>query len=273
MQGNLLRLYPPPGEQRPLEGAYLSHDLPARWRGSGAVYTNFISSLDGHISELAPGSGRRRVPSAIANPRDWRLYMELAAQADAFLTTARHLRAVADGRHTDLIGLDDYPDLIAWRQSRGLPRQPALAAVSESLDIPVDQVRSAYSGPLIALVSAAAPASKVRRLEERGMEVLRTGEGPALDGAALYQALRAHGWQRIYSIAGPRVAHALIQAGVLNRLYLTIATLALGGREFDALTRGDALEPPGRFTLAELYLDTAAPAGASQLFAVFDKPD
>lgn len=270
MESRLLRLYPPPSEPQALEGTYLAHDLP-RYRGDQTViYTNFITSLDGRISELDAETRRRRVPEAIANARDWRLYMELAAQADVLLTTGRHLRAVAEGRHAGLLAFEDFPDLVAWRQARNMPRQPALAAVSEGLDIPVAGVRRQFSGPLFALASAAAPASKVRRLEDEGMNVLTAGTGAALDGRAISRALREQGWKQTYSIAGPRVAHALLHADVLDRLYLTLATVILGGREFDTLTLGSGLEPPTKFTLSELYLDSSAPPGAAQLFGAFD---
>lgn len=270
MDKPILRLYPAPCEEQPLEGTYLSRSLPDGPADEPFVFTNFIVSLDGRISEVDPHSGRRRVPGAIANNRDWRLYLELAAQSDVLLTTARHLRAVAGGRHAGLLGLEGHPDLADWRRARGMSPQPALAAVSESLEIPVDAVRDHFPGNLIVLASASAPVSKVEKLQAQGVEVLRAGTGPALDGRAIGQALAGRGWRRIYSIAGPRVAHALLAGGVLNRLYLTLATLVLGGRQFDTLTLGDGLAPPACFTPAALYLDRAAPAGAAQLFGIFD---
>jgi riboflavin biosynthesis pyrimidine reductase len=266
----ILRLYPAPYEERPLEGTYLAHDLSGRGEDNAFVYTNFLSSLDGRISEVDPHSRRRRVPEAIANARDWRLYMELAAQAEVILTTARHLRAVAEGRQKGLLGFDRYPDLARWRSERGMPAEPALAAVSESLDIPVAGVRKHFGGPLYALVSASAADSKVQRLQEQGVRVLQAGTGPALDGRQMGRVLREQGWRQVYSIAGPRVAHALLAGGILKRLYLTLATMALGGREFDTLTLGHALSPPVRFTPAEIYLDRTAPPGAAQLFGAFD---
>lgn len=270
MDRPILRLYPTPSEERPLAGTYLAPGLPDGLADEPIVYTNFISSLDGRISEVDPKSGRRRVPEAIANERDWRLYLELAAQADVLLTTSRHLRAVADGRHGGLPDFAGHPDLAGWRRARGMPPQPALAAVSEGLDIPVEALQRRYSGTVAVLAASSAPASKVERLEAQGATVLPAGTGPALDGRAISRALAARGWSRIYSIAGPRVAHALLAGGVLDRLYLTFATLVLGGREFDTLTLGNGLAPPARFTPTELYLDRSAPAGAAQLFGIFD---
>jgi len=46
------------------------------------------------------------VPRAIANERDWRLFQELSAQADIFLTSGRYLREWAKGQAQEIL-----PDL------------------------------------------------------------------------------------------------------------------------------------------------------------------
>src|SRR4051812_17752639 len=97
MADNLIRLYPPPAEEQSLEGLYLAQDVRLLAQGRRPfVYTNFVTSLDGHISEPSDTQGRQ-VPKAIANSHDWRLYMELVAQADVLITTERQLRAMAAG--------------------------------------------------------------------------------------------------------------------------------------------------------------------------------
>lgn len=270
---DITRLYPPPAETRPLTGLYLNHEL--HRRGSPQrpfVYSNFIASLDGRISEREPDSGRHRVPAAIANSRDWRLYMELAAQADVLLTTARHLRAVSAGRHTELIeiGREPHADLASWRASRGLAPQPAIAAVSAGLEIPAAALRRRCQAPLLVLTSRDAPAARVRELQDHDIEVVPVGSGTSVDGDALVRALAARGMGRIYSIAGPRVLHTLLAAGRLDRLYLTLAQVLLGGDHYDTLTAGPPLTPAAGFQLHELHLDAAAPPGAGQLLASFN---
>lgn len=71
--------------------------------------------------------------------------------------------------------------------------------------------------------------------------------------------------------AGPRVHSALLRAGRLDRLYLTLAQLMLGGEDFDTPTTGDYFSPVPGFSLAELYVDTVEPDGVGQLFAVLDR--
>lgn len=269
MDDQLLELFPASGRNVPLTGLYLGHDL--RSRTAPCVFSNFIVSLDGRIALPAPVSGLLRVPPVIANRRDWRLYLEIAAQADVLLTTARHLRAVAAGRHGDLLAVAAQPDLRAWRTARGLPPSPAVAAVSKDLDIPVG-VTADLPGPLCVLTTDSAPAARERVLTAAGIRVWRL-PGTTLDGAALVAALTAAGYAIIYSIAGPHVLHALCTAHMLNRLYLTQATVLLGGEPCVPLLLGPELMPALRARLVACHLDPHAPPGAMQLFSVYEMAD
>ncbi|HKJ71107.1 MAG TPA: dihydrofolate reductase family protein [Gammaproteobacteria bacterium] len=267
----LTRLFPAPLTERPLEGCFLGHDL-RRLGATGRpfVYSNFITSLDGRIARTDPASGRRAVPPAMANHRDWRLFMELAAQADVLVVSDRLLRAVAAGRHEALIDLEavGLEDLVAWRRQRGLVRQPVLAAVSRDLDLPAPDLAQRYTRDILILTTDDAPAERVAALERGGVEVARAGPGPYLGGSALVSALAARGHTCIYSLAGPRMLHTLVSAGRLDRLYLTVAHLLLGGTDFDTLVRGPGLEPAAGFRPLELYWDPAATSGAGQLIEV-----
>ena len=269
MATDLLEMYPRPGARVPLAGLYLAHDLRARTPGP-YVCSNFIVSLDGRIALPDPHSGLQQVPPVIANPRDWRLYLEIATQADVLLTTARHLRALAANRHTDLLAVAAEPELRAWRLARGLPPGPAVAAVSETLAIPQAALPN-LPGPLLVLTGEAAPAAREHQLRAHGVTVRRL-PGQVLDGAALVAVLAEAGHRVIYSIAGPRVLHALCAARVLQRLYLTHALALLGGEPFVPLVHGPALEPPAHAQLAAGYLDIPAAGAArpAQWFATYD---
>lgn len=272
-QAPVLRLYPHRAEV-PLQGLYLGHGL--RQQSSDDqpfFYTNFISSLDGRISELHPATGRRRVPAALANARDWRLYMELLAQCDTVLTTARHLRAIAAGRQREIASLQEdsaFADLAAWRAAQHLAPYPLTTVLSNRLDFPED-VLQRLPGGLLVLTGATADAERVARLRESGVEVMQA-QGP-MDGHAIRAALQRKGVQYIYSIAGPAVMHTLLRRGALARIYLSLAPMLLAGETFDTLTRGPALEPPAGFRLHELYLDQEAPQPGGQLLLSFDRAD
>lgn len=278
MSQNIVRLYPLPSCERPLEGLYLG-DVAGAGRkpatdGAGTfVYTNFITSLDGRISQPEPRHGRRTVPPALANPRDWRLYAELAAQADVLLTTGAHLRAVAAGRHGDLLTLDHevHADIRHWRREQGLPAQVPCAAVSGSLDIPASDLRTHHRGPVLVITGDVAATARAQALAQAGIEIVRAGAGLRLTGRAIIDALVERGYRRIYCIGGPRLLHALLEADVIDSIYLTLAQTILAGERYDTLTQGPPLDPPRGFDLRELYFDPYAPAHAGQLFACFDR--
>lgn len=276
--GNVRRLFPPGGGERPLEGLYLAHDLHARaTAGRPFVYTNFISSLDGRISWKNP-QGRREVPPACANPHDLRLFHELVAQADVLVTTSRHLAAIAEGRGGGMLTFGDAAaELTAWRRDRGLPPYPRIAAVSSSLRLPPRDRLPAGLGEILVL--------RWGRQDEGGGEaeagsgpegyrLCACGTGPDIDGAELVDTLvdaLGDDCRTVGSVAGPLVHSALLRAGRLDRLYLTIAQVLLAGDDFDTLTRGPAFTPAAGFGLAEMWLDAAEPRGAGQLLTVFDR--
>lgn len=265
LTGRVRRLFPSDGEERPLEGLYLAHDLRTRAsNGRPFVYTNFISSLDGRIAWKNP-QGLREVPPACANPHDLRLFHELTAQADVLITTSRHLFAIADGRGGGMLTFGDLADeLTAWRRDRGLTPYPRIAAVSASLRLPERDRLPAELGEITVLrwgETGAGPDGYRTRI---------CGPGPGIDGDALVDAL-GNDCQSVCSVAGPLVHSALLRTGRLDRLYLTIAQVLLAGNEFDTLTRGPYLDPAAGFGLVEMWMDAAEPRGAGQLLTVFDR--
>src|SRR5262245_3166419 len=116
---NLVRMLPSPGGEVPLHGLYMSERFaPPAERSGSFVYANFITSLDGRISLPDPRTLKRTVPRAIANGRDWRLFQELAACADALLTSGRSVRnhsSVISAEHFPVSGKPEYGDLVLWR--------------------------------------------------------------------------------------------------------------------------------------------------------------
>lgn len=270
---SLLQLFPQPGGERPLEGLYLQHRLDDRARlGKPLVYANYIGSLDGRIA-LAQDD-RLIVPPSLANPRDWRLFLELAAQADVLITSGRYLRDFADGKAQDILVAPytdpRHADLRAWRRDQGLPPYPALAILSESLDFPLPEVLHAQQRRVLIFTGATARAEQMAYWRDRGIEVLLAGEGSGAHGRPVIEALAARGHRLIYAVTGPQVLHALLTGGVLNRLYLTTAHRMLGGERLATLVQGPPLPQPYDFRLETLYYDPHAPAGAGQLMACYE---
>jgi hypothetical protein len=100
----ITQLYPLPPTERPLKGTYLAHELRLYSQQSerAFVYSNFVTSLDGRIAIPHPSKPGLMVPKNTANDRDWRLFQELAAQADLIISTGRYLRDWAEGRAQEI---------------------------------------------------------------------------------------------------------------------------------------------------------------------------
>lgn len=271
----MIRLYPGPCEQLPLEGLYLNHALHrSGTRQHPFVYTNFVSSLDGRIAiEHVDGSGAS-VPATIANPRDWRLFQELVAQSDVLITSARYLRELSQDKAQDAIPLSNEPafdDLHGWRHESGLPDQPALVILSASLDLPLQSLCESMDRPVYVATGDNPDSEALKVIQGTGARVIRVGNGGAMvNGKVLIDVLAEEGFRSIYSIAGPGVFKTMIDARVLDRLYLTQVHRLIGGDSFDTLLEGDLIDQPVDFELRGLYYDQHAGDAGAQLFGVYD---
>ena len=267
---DIARLYPEPAT-RPLAGTYLAHDLRARGTADEPfVYTNFIASLDGRIAQRDPHTGRYGVPRTIANDSDWRLYLELAAQADAVLTSARRLRELATiGRTLRCVADLATRDLAIWRRERGLPPFPACMLVTTTLDLPFDAMRTLEHDE-IAVLSAAVPTPAQRRaLDDVGATLVPIA-ADRVRGRDIVEAARRHGYRTLYSIGGPNVLRTLTADGAIQRLYLTHAHRLLAGDDYATLLAGESLLPPVALRLHELYLLAAHGESPQMLLASYD---
>jgi riboflavin biosynthesis pyrimidine reductase len=253
----LTRLWPAPARQMPLQGAYLNLDL-HRQAGDGniLIYANYIASVDGRIALRDADSGEFAVPAAIANERDWRLYQELAAQADVMIVSARYMRQLAKGTAQDLLPVGQgprYRDLRDWRAGQGLAAQPDVVIVSASLDIPGAALARLADRRVIVATTAGADADNVAALRERGTEVVVAGTD-RVEGMALRQALTGMAYRSAYMIAGPAVHRMLLADGAIDRLFLTTRHRLLGGGEFHTILDQD-LPAPVALALNAMYLD------------------
>ena len=269
----VLQLYPPPTQNLPLNGLYLSQNLQhfAETTGKPFVYTNYVVSLDGRIAIPHPAKPGMTVPKAIANNRDWRLFQELAVQADVLLTSGRYLRDYAENRAQEILNIYDNPDfadLAEWRTGRNLPPYPALAVISASLDFPIPPALAERT-VFVFTVQSADP-GRIYKLEQQAGKVIVAGK-TSVDGKQMVSALSEMGYHTIYNATGPKVMHMLLEAGALNRLYLTHASRILGGDPFSSIVEGDLLQSPVDFKLNTVYFDPQGLEGLGQLFVSYDR--
>ena len=242
-------------------------------KDSPFVYGNFVSSLDGRIALLDPETSITCLPAHLTSANDFRLFLELHAQADCLITHGGYLRALAAGRLGNILQVGAHPqhtDLSDWRKNMGLNSQPALIVVSTSLNFPIPDCIEAQQQTLYIATTEQADTKKVQSLEQRGFHVFIAGQGQRVEGTPLIQALSDFGYQCIYLIAGPLILETMLRDAQLSRLYLTLTHQILGGQRFHSLISGPELNPAGQLSLSHLYYDSGVQNQPGQFFARYE---
>jgi riboflavin biosynthesis pyrimidine reductase len=274
MATNVLKLFPGPMAEVALRGSYLAHEI--NRLGTPAkpfVYGSFLSSLDGRIALEDGENGRSHVPAQITSSNDFRLLLELVAQADCLVTNGHYMRAIAERRLDDILQVGkkaDHADLALWRKQQGLSAQPAVVIASGSLDFSIPPSLAAHGQQVYIATGRLADRARVEQFERQGYRVIVAGEGKQVEGAALAMALGVLGFQSLYLLAGPKMLETMLRQRVLSRLYLTITHQIIGGEKFLTMIGGSELNEQGRLQLQALYYDASAPQGAGQWFAQFE---
>jgi riboflavin biosynthesis pyrimidine reductase len=274
MEGQVIRLLPQPYLELPLCGLYLAEEIRQITRESSRafIYSNYVVSLDGRIA-VPSQKGKQVVPGSIGNPRDWRLFQELAVQADVLITSGRYLRNYNKRTSQDILEVYDDPvftDLAAWRDANGLSRHPALAVLSRTLDFEIPQFLIEDQRLMFVVTTEDADQNAVRAILDQGAGVIFAGESE-INGTRLKKNLVQKGFRTIYNTAGPKALHLLASEGILDRLYLTYVSRLLGGDPFSPVLEGDLLQPAIDLTLRSIYFDPHLPNGVGQLFVAYDR--
>ena len=281
--GQVLPLYPRTSSAAPrsVRGLYLDPQLPllaaaaARGGERPLIYANFVSSLDGRIA-LGGDEAQAHVPRTLTTPADWRLFQELQAHADCFITHGGYLRSLAAGRLSDIlqVGLrKESADLLAWRHAQGLTRQPAVIVVSHSLDFVLPPSLAQHGQRVAVVTTRDASTQRIERLRTQGIEVIVAAEPRQVGGRALMDVVHRLGCRRAYLEAGPTVLGAMLREGLLGRLYLTLGHRLLGGDAFHTLLNGSPLGGEGALRLEQLYLLSEDGDRDGQFFASFSPLD
>ncbi|WP_353807204.1 pyrimidine reductase family protein [Agromyces sp. SYSU T00194] len=181
----------------------------------GALRANMISSLDG-AAVLDGRSG------GLGGEDDQQLMGVLRAVADVVLVAGGTLR------HEGYGALRLGPEHAAWRRSVGEPAHPRLAIVSSSLAFEAsDPIFADAPARPVVLTHAGSPADRRAALAEVA-DVLVLGED-AVDLPAAVAALRRIGHGRVLCEGGPTLLGALVDAGLVDELCLTLGPVVAGG--------------------------------------------
>jgi riboflavin biosynthesis pyrimidine reductase len=210
------------------------------------IVANFVSTLDGIVAlgrgELAGGG----LISGFHEPDRFVMGL-LRAMADVVVVGAGTLRASGGhGWTAEHVHPASATAFAEWRASMGLVARPTTVIVTGSGDIPVDH--RALTDPAIPVVIATTPAGAARLREAPlggHVSVEAIGSTAALTGADVMAMRACLGARLILTEGGPHVLGDLVEADLLDELFLTLSP-QLAGRAGDGrlgLVEGLGLPP------------------------------
>jgi riboflavin biosynthesis pyrimidine reductase len=217
----------------PEHGSELSDDQLVTVPDGPWLRVNFISSIDGAATADGLSGG-------LGTPADKRVFELLRRTSDAVLVGAGTVRSEGYGP------MRVSEDSAAWRSARGLPPHPVFVIVSGSLDLdPTSRIFTEAPVTPIIVTLAGHDASAFAGLAD----VIVAGDG-ALDIPLMLGELRHRGLAHILNEGGPSLFTALLAAGAVDELRLTVSpVLVAGGGKH--ITAGQ-LPHPVQATLAEV---------------------
>lgn len=272
MAKQLLRLFPPSPTKVELEKLYLEHH---GWyqpnQTKPTVIANFLTSLDGRIAISENNNSELHLPKSLTSKEDFRLFLELYAQADCLITHGGYLRALAEKKLGNILQLpkdEEFKDLAAWRQQQGLNPYPDIVIASSSLNFPIHPSIQESGQKIYITTGQESEPSKCEKWQQQGYEILYTGKSKLAEGAPLVAALAERNYQHIYLIAGPKMLHTMVQDQQLDKIYLSSSHQFLGGEVFRTVLDGGLLTQC-RLQLNSLFYDEASENNCGQFFSSY----
>lgn len=177
---------------------------------------DMVSSVDG-------GTAVGPVSRPLSSPADQQVFAVLRGLADVILVGAGTVRAERYGPPKT------PPEVQEERVLRGQSPHPRIAIVSLSLDLSLDAPLFVESDPA-PLVITAPSASQARRTEVANRaDLLLAGQGGGVDLAAALKSLHELGARVVVCEGGPTLNGALLDAGLVDEVCVTIAPALAGG--------------------------------------------
>jgi riboflavin biosynthesis pyrimidine reductase len=243
---------PPPLQRLFEEDGLPAAELPSRigelYGGSfgltePCVYTNFVSTIDGVVA--VPAVPRSNAVIAGGSDGDRFVMGLLRAFADCVLIGAGTLAASPKGtwlaESVFPAGADEFAEL---RRARGRPPKPEIAIVTGHGS--VDRAHPVLERAVVLTSDEGAERLEGSLPDATGLVAL--GSNMRLDPKLVVDTLRERGHRLILSEAGAHTFGGLLEAGVVDELFLTVSPLLAGSRGADdvyGLVESVRLLPPG----------------------------
>lgn len=167
------------------------------------VVFNSAMSLDGRV-------GKKDKQIVFSNKLDNYRVHRLRGSVDAILIGVETV-------------LSDDPDLVVSEQVK----KPVRVIVDSKCDIPLDARVLDGSAKTVVAVSRSVNPVKVRRLEEKGVEVLPIGEH-AVPVRELMWALGRRGYKKLLLEGAGPLSRRMLNEGLVDELYVTVAPILIG---------------------------------------------
>ncbi|CAN5777973.1 pyrimidine reductase family protein [soil metagenome] len=178
---------------------------------------NMVSSIDGRVTD---GDGRS---GGLGGDGDWEVYRALRALADGVLVGAGTARTEGYGPHRLTA------ELAALRRDDGRPGPAAIIVVSRSLDLdPSTRLFAEAKTPTI-VVTCKASMARIDDALAEAAQIVVAGDDEVDLADGLRQLDERFGISRIVCEGGPVLNTAMLAAGLVDELCITIAPLVTGG--------------------------------------------
>jgi riboflavin-specific deaminase-like protein len=205
------------------------------------VTANFAITADGRIST------RNHTPANFSSKRDKRRLVEIRAKCDAVMASVKTIAA-----DNMTMGLP-AEELRAERVQKGMAPYPTRVLLTNSGRIsPGLKLFTKEFSPVVIFSTEQMPAEVCAALATKA--TLHLHPGKRVDLHEMLRTLRAeHGVRRLVCEGGAQIFRALLEAGLVDELNLTITPRIFGGKRAPTLSgiAGDYLPASTRLQLRE----------------------
>jgi len=210
-------------------------------RGLPFVSVNFAVTADGRIST------RNQTPANFSSKRDKRRLVEIRAKCDAVMASAKTIAA-----DNMTMGLP-AEELRAARREKGMEPYPTRVLLTNSGRLSPDlRIFTKDFSPIVIFSTELMPVEVRHSLA--GKSALHLHRGKRVNLREMLRTLRAeHGVKRLVCEGGAQIFRALLEANLVDELYVTITPRIFGGIGAPTLTglAGAFLPKSARLKLRE----------------------